>query len=128
MKINYVEIGHIDGSFIAPFLNYLVQSGLSERNPVSGSVVVFDKDANPVSIDSLSKIKYEACLGVQMWIDSSADVYVSWERLNVGIEVFLDGLEQDHVIRIANLCCLFSCEYSVMNDVAIKIELGSQSS
>jgi hypothetical protein len=127
MKTNYVEIGRIDDSFIAPFLKHLVQSGLSEKNPVSGHVVIFDKDGDRVSITSLSEIDYEKFSGIQMWINSSADVYVSWENLNLGIGVFLDGLEQDHVIRIASMCCSFSCEYSVKNEAAIKIEIGSQS-
>ena len=127
MKTNYVEIGGVDSSFVAPFLRHLVKVGLSEKNPISGGVVIFDKDGKQVSINSISEIIYDACSGVQMWVDQFSDIYISWERPDAGIEVFLDGLEEGHVIRVAGICCLFSCDYSVKNEAKINIALGSDS-
>lgn len=89
--------------------------------------MTFNKNGGRISINALSEIDHEKCSGIQMRIDTSADMYASRESLDLGIGVFLDGLEQDQVIRIASICSSFSCTYSASNEIAIKIEIGSQS-
>lgn len=127
MKINYVEIGGVDVPFLILFLEHLVLSGLSMKNPVTGNVVVFKSDGDAMPIASFATIDFDACSGLQLWLDPSRDVYVSWERLNVGIGVFLEGLQEWDVVRVASLCCDFSCAYAVRENVSVKIELGNQS-
>lgn len=127
MKTNYVEIRGVDNSFVAPFLRHLMKVGLSEKNPISGNVVISDKEGNQLSINSISEIIYDTYCGVQMWIDQFSDIYISWKRPDAGIGVFLDGLEQDDVIRVSGICCLFSCDYSVKNEAKINIALGNDS-
>jgi 16S rRNA G1207 methylase RsmC len=129
MKINHISISGADVPFLVSMVEHLVHAGLYASNPMTKHITVFRKDGDPMSISSLSEINnaFQVFSGIQLWLDQSSDVYISWERINTGIDVFLDGLNKDEVVRVADLCCNFSCAYAVKKNISITIVLNNHS-
>lgn len=129
MKINHIAIDGVGASFLISIVEHLSSVGISARNPLTKRITVFKKNGNAISLTSLSEINsaLEICSGIQLWLDHSSDVYISWERINSGIDIFLDGLDENDVARVTSLCSDFSCVYAVEKNTFITIRLDNQS-
>lgn len=129
MKIDHMSISSVGIDFSLSLVDFLRSKGLSVLNPITQEIVVFNKDADKQSLQSVSMIPRDnhEPAGIQIWLNETDDIYISWKEGNGGVSIFLDGLETDTVIKMMTICCEYVCNYAVKNSMFLDVSFDNQS-
>jgi hypothetical protein len=96
-----VNLGVQSESGYAPVFRWLEDAGLHLINPKTNLITTFNSDGDRIQI-ALGALQQQIQTGdvgsVQMWLDDSQDVFISWQGQEMSL--YLDGLVQKDRERI----------------------------
>lgn len=123
MKIRKIVVKGCDIFFANDFVLEIESRGIFVDHPETSSVYGYTSQGDRVEFlpgTRVLKIR-DSASGIQLWLAPCEDIYISWEKIESGLGIFLDGFDEEKASYVASLCCSCIAKLAIIKGAEINI-------